>query len=722
MTDRQGPASEADSTALIADDDFSMRLLIRQSLEDHGFRVVEAENGIEAIEVFNHQKPDLVLLDVQMPHLDGYSVCRKIRQLKAGLSVPIVMVTGKDDVDSVNQAYEAGATDFISKPINWTVLGYRMRYVLRSSNAFRYLQAVETKNKTLIQAFPDRLFRLEGNKTFKELQTAKKSGSGERHYDGLDDRYIDADLVAQQAEKYVKRVRETGVEQCFEFASKQGPGTRYYEQRIILISDDEGDGDGEVLAIVRDISERRSHEQEVHKLAYYDCLTGLPNRQLFYDQLQQEIRKCHRNQEAMAVLFIDLDRFKVINDTLGHSFGDGLLARVAELIEGCVRQSDVVARATLEDATVSVARIGGDEFTVLIGPIEKAQSASVVARRIIETLTSPIVLEGHRIDITASIGIAAYPYDGLDAEILLKHADAAMYQAKDRGRNNFQFYSSAVNEQVLLRLRLETNLRFALEQNALQLSYQPQVDIHTGQLIGFEALARWNDPEHGSVSPTEFIPIAEEAGLINDIGEWVLKEACKRLKAWHDAGFQQLRMSVNVSSRQLYRGEFEHVVDRIIKEAGLKASSLEIELTESSIMEDPERSITSLRHLHEKGVTIAIDDFGTGYSSLSYLTKLPLSVLKIDQSFVRDITLDPDDAALTTAIITMAKSLKLGTVAEGVETREQLEYLRDNGCDVVQGFLFSQPMTVSECRDLLDVNGLCLVDIIEARDDQQTGT
>lgn len=670
--------------ALIVDDDVTMRLLLRQALEQHQFRVVDLDNGGQAVTDFPALKPDIVLLDVEMPDMNGFTICRELRNMQDGRHTPIVMVTGHDDVESVNCAYEAGATDFVGKPINWTALGYRMRYILRSAQAFDALQISESRSKALLSAIPDMMFLQDGKGRFLDFQP------------GQDFQPLLPEEIAGPSMQHIKHVLSSGSTQGFEYQLIINELTHYFEARMVA------SGEDEVLTIVRDITDRRLHENQIHRLAFYDSLTGLPNRQLFFEHLEHEIRRCDRNDDTVAVLFLDLDRFKNINDTLGHSVGDVVLAEVGNRLQQCVRTTDYVGRSVQDEAVTSVARLGGDEFTMLIGSMKDPRHSESVARRIIESLSEPIVVDGRSLYITPSIGVAAYPVDGGDAETLLKNADAAMYKAKEEGRNCVQFYSNTLNDRATARFILETELRKALEQEALQVYYQPQIDLRSGCVVAMEALLRWNHPQRGFIPPSDFIPIAEEAGLIGILGEWVMRTACAQVKAWQVEGKGQAGIAVNISSRQFYDNKLTRMVAEILATTGLESKHLEVELTESMVMKDPKITISSLSALKEMGVSIAVDDFGTGYSSLAYLKKYPLDVLKIDRSFVRDIATDPDDAAIVGAIIAMAKSLGMSVIGEGIETQQQLEFLKQNGCDIVQGYLLGKPVPADEAEAFLE--------------------
>ena len=467
------------------------------------------------------------------------------------------------------------------------------------------------------------------------------------------------------------------------------------------------DGEDVLLEAVIDITERKQSEEKIRSLALYDGLTGLPNRTFYKELLVRAIAIAQRRRKPLATLFIDLDFFKRINDTLGHSDGDRLLQAVAERLVSCVRISDSVARPEEDAAASTVSRLGGDEFIVLLNELSDAKYAALVAHRILDDLLSPFMLSGQEVVISASIGISLYPLDGGDPEALLKNADIAMYQAKEQGRNNFQFYSPAMNKTALERLTLENDLRKALERQEFLLYYQPKVDIPTRRIIGVEALIRWKHATRGLVSPVEFIPLAEETGLIVPIGEWVLRTACAQNKAWQAAGFSPIAMSVNLSNRQFGQKDLVDTVVGILKTVDTDPRYLELEITESTIMHDPDKAIAALHKLKGMGIAVSIDDFGTGYSSLNYLRRLPLDCLKIDRSFIMNIITNPDDAAITAAVVAMAHSLKLRVVAEGVETEEQLAFLRGLGCDEAQGYLFSRPVPADEFARLISPVSSC---------------
>jgi diguanylate cyclase (GGDEF)-like protein/PAS domain S-box-containing protein len=445
-----------------------------------------------------------------------------------------------------------------------------------------------------------------------------------------------------------------------------------------------------VQVVIRDITERKQAEAQIRALAYHDTLTSLPNRLLFNDRVAMAMAQAQRQQRKVAVLFIDLDRFKVINDSLGHGFGDKLLQAVATRIQSCIREADTLAR------------LGGDEFTLLLPGLPDAVDAATVADKLLEALRQPFDLDGRELFVTASVGVSVYPDDGTDVDELVKNSDTAMYRAKEQGRDNIQHYTPTMNARALERLHMENGLRKALAQNELVVYYQPLLDLRSGRIEGVEALVRWRHPELGLVGPSEFIPIAETTGLIVPIGPWVLRTACTQVRAWQGRGFPKLSVSVNLSARQFQQPHLADQIRAVLDETGLEAQTLELEITETSAMQNAELTTSVLAEIKALGVRISIDDFGIGYSSLSYLKRLPINTLKIDQSFVRDITSDPDDAAIARAVIAMAHSLKLKVVAEGVETAEQLAFLTAHRCDKMQGFYFSRPVPAEECEPLLD--------------------
>ncbi len=573
---------------LVSDDDLTARILMKETLASDSIEVLEAENGERAIEQFEQHNPALLLLDVSMPKMNGFEVCEYIRKHKNGKHIPIIMVTGSDDIDSIHKSYAVGATDFIAKPIKWPILGERVKYILRASQAF-------------------------------------------------------ADLVTQQ--------------------------------------------------------------QELHQLAFYDSLTGLPNRQYLMQDLKRFLAMAKRNDYQAAMLFIDLDRFKRINDTMGHSYGDKLLRKVAHRLQANLRDSDTFARVSTEQTTEApqLSSFGGDEFTIFLSRLNDPNEAMLVAERVIRSFSTPFQLEQYEVVVTPSIGISMFPNDGEDAEMLLKNADTAMYFAKQSGRCCYKFYQDSMNSKAAARLQLEQDLRQALKSNEIVPFYQPQVCAKSGRIVGVEALVRWLPLKGGIIPPDEFIPIAEETGLINELGRLVLEQGCYQAKQWLDSG-HSVRMAINVSAHQFRQHDFTQTVAQVLEQSQLPPSLLELELTESVIMSDAEENIARLVELKSLGVSLAVDDFGTGYSSLSYLKRFPIDILKIDRSFMCDVNSAPDDVAIVEAILALAESLKLGVIAEGIEYTSQIAILKSSNELLLQGYLFSRPVAAEYIGPLLSQN------------------
>ena len=677
--------------ALIVDDDEMTRMLVRETLEADGLHVQEAATGAEGLEAYDRWHPDIVLLDVVMPGMNGFECCRRIRDDADGGRVPIVILTGMDDDASIERAYELGATDFMPKPMPWKVLGHRVRYLLRAS---RSLEALARSEASLAHA--QSLARV-GNWEWRPGGSPTFWSDEVYRILGLEPGSVVPGLPAA-LERVPPEDREQ-VEAAFRAMLKEGE-RGHFEHRIVrpdggertVLSSAEAVRDASGRAILvrgtaQDITERKQIEGRIRQLAYFDSLTGLPNRLQFKEQVARALRHAGRDSGRIAVMFLDLDRFKQINDSLGHTAGDELLKAVAARLGGCLRGGDEVGRAG--NAT---ARLGGDEFTVLLTALNGAEDAARVAERIVQELARPFAIYGHELFISASIGIAVYPDDGSDVDTLLKNADVALYYAKDLGRNRYQFYSNDLNARALERLELERDLHRALERRELLLHYQPQIDTTTGRVTGVEALLRWNHPGRGMVPPAHFISVAEQTGLIVPIGEWVLVEACRQTRAWSEQGVGGLEVWVNVSGAQFRDRRLVDAVRKALDSSGIEPARLVIEATETIMLDDREATLAAVHELKEMGIGVAIDDFGTGYSSLAYLKRFPLDTLKIDGSFVRDIGDDPDDQAIVSAIIAMARSLGLQVLAEGVETCAQARRLLDMGCQRMQGYHFSRPV------------------------------
>ncbi|MFZ2649470.1 MAG: EAL domain-containing protein [Burkholderiaceae bacterium] len=475
-----------------------------------------------------------------------------------------------------------------------------------------------------------------------------------------------------------------------ETLARRADGARFPVE--VTVSESRLKGVQQLIAFVRDITERKAAQDRMAMLANYDGLTGLPNRVLFRDRLREGMKRAKRNNRVMGLMFLDLDRFKVVNDSLGHEVGDRLLQHVSQTLTRCLRTVDSVARTSVDD-TITIARLGGDEFTIVIEDIGGADDAAMIARRILESLLEPFAAGGEEIVISASIGISLYPPDITDLDGLIRHTDMAMYRSKALGRNTFSFYNADMNAEVEARLSLETSLRHALDRSEFNLLYQPKADLRTGRITGVEALIRWNRPGEGVVPPDQFISVLEETGLILPVGAWVIRTACADLAAWDKLGLPPLTLAVNLSARQFRHHHLFQLIAETLAQARIAPERFELELTESQLMEDNDASRAMLASISKLGVKVAIDDFGTGHSSLSYLKRFNIDTLKIDRSFVREVTSNDEDRAIATAIIALGRSLELKVVAEGVETLHQADYLRALGCDEIQGYLLSRPIS-----------------------------
>ncbi len=680
-------------TIVIADDDPTIRKVMTAALEKGGFHVVDVDNGARACAAFAEHDPAIVLLDVEMPVQDGFSACKQIRRLPGGGNVPVVMVTGRDDIEAVHEAYQVGATDFIAKPINWPIFGHRVQYILRASHDYQELRRSETKNKVLLDALPDAFFVLAADDKVKDFMPGKfehplpePAQGSTTVFDFLPTE------VAREWRKARRLVTSIGRPTRIEFAIACSQHKNcHYEARFVPYID------SRTLVLVSEITERKLAEQRIRRLAFFDNLTGLPNRQAFRLQLSGMLDEAEDEGNQVAVLYIDLDNFKRINDTLGHTIGDGVLNAIAERLSSSIRIRNDAKIS--EDFPVGVARLGGDEFACAIAGFNDPNVLSAIAQRIGDQLRKPVPFEGHEFVVTPSIGVSIYPDDGDNVEDLLKNADVAMYQAKDAGRDSVRFYSGTMSVRSLHGLALEHDLRKAIENEELELHYQPKLELRTGELAGVEALARWRKEDGENVPPSKFIPIAEESGLIVPLGDWVLRTACKQAHDWQQRYNRGPRIAVNISSQQFYQSDLRQTIMKALFEAGAKPSLLQLELTESILMRDVEKTIATLEYLKNTGITLAIDDFGTGYSSLSYLKRFPIDALKIDRSFVMDVEASNDGATICAAIIAMAHQLGLTVIAEGVETAEQAAFLQSQDCDQVQGYLFSKPISAADYEE-----------------------
>ncbi len=693
---------------LHVDDDVASLLMAEGALEDAGFDVLHAADGSEAIDMYREHEPDLVIMDAVMPVMDGFEAICGIRQLPGGLHVPILMITGLEDLDSITRAYEEGVTDFLTKPVNFYILPYRVQYLMRSKMTADALRVSQSKldNAQRIAKLGNWEWCLstQGMSWSREFGRVLGLTEGQTvdNWNEFLDRIIDGDRqsVHVMAEHAVEEKQPFNIEFCV--PCPHDDNTR----RIRLEAEPYCVESGEcthMMGTIQDITERTNAQKQIHNLAYFDLVTGLPNRAQLNEQLRYTLKLAKRNQGKFALLFLDLDHFKQVNDTLGHDAGDDLLKQVSGRLTSVVRGGDMVSSAAendLEEAESkhTVARLGGDEFVVLLSQVNRAEDAARVAERIAQSISEPYDIAGQNVSVTTTIGISVFPADGVTAEVLMKNADVAMYHAKESGRNGYQFYSRQIHEEALARFSMESELKSAIENEQLTLVYQPKVNISDGRVSGVEALIRWDHEQYGTVNPAEFIPLAEETGLILPLGRWVLCEATRQMQAWIEAGLDPLVIAVNCSSVQFTRSDMITDINTAIAYSGLDPKLLEIELTESLLLQDIELGIRILRDMKALGIQVAIDDFGTGFSSLSYLKRLPVDKLKIDRSFVKDLGVDAGDVAIVSAIITLSHNLNLTVVAEGVETRQQYDILHGFACNEAQGYLISHPMKAAEMQ------------------------
>jgi diguanylate cyclase (GGDEF)-like protein/PAS domain S-box-containing protein len=799
--------SKKSPTILIVDDDQLLRDTFQDVLTGSGFLTSTAPDGDSALSYFKDLQPDLILLDLLMPGKDGIMTCQEIRALPDGKYLPIVMVTGMNETDLIHRAFEAGATDFVVKPVKPALLVYRVHYMLRASRSIKnlaeseerlasaqriahlgnwelnpstgmfwgseemlkilglsqgspyfsfenFLFTIDPSDRHLVASGLANTFRQQSTCCFEfrlkchdsSLRVVRLQGHADIEVQGklprilgtlqevTEMRHVEDNLRMlkeavdclpigitlsdvsgkiiysnpAEAEIHGYSPEELIGKDANEFApqSQRKPLTSNQMNSMGLLKRESVNirksgeafpvqltslavrsSDGRCLGIVttcEDITSQKETERKIHRLAYYDALTGLPNRGMFLDRLHQALAFAHREERSVCLVFLDLDNFKDVNDTYGHDFGDKLLKQVAERLNDTMRESDTLAR------------LGGDEFVVILSSVTCHESIANAAQRLMSVFSNPFLIDNRKIYCSVSIGIAVYPDDGADTESLLKCADTAMYHAKEEGKSQYRFFSAAMNQKIMRRVLLENSLRSGLERDEFFVEYQPQWDLKTLRMVGVEVLLRWQSLDFGLMSPSEFIAFTENSGLIFDLGQWVLRTACIQAKNWSLAGYEDFKVAVNISGKQLKQPDFLEMVGRIIHETGVTPKSLELEFTESVVMEDAENTIDTLRALNKLGVQLSIDNFGTGYSSLNYLKHFPIDRIKIDRSFVADLESNNNDAALVEAIISMGHSLNRKVLAEGVENSDQLHFLTTLGCDEAQGFYLAMPMSADD--------------------------
>jgi diguanylate cyclase (GGDEF)-like protein/PAS domain S-box-containing protein len=683
---------------LLVEDNAGDARLLREMLreqESHDIEVTRVDCMSAAETHLARQAVDIILLDPGLPDAQGLQSVQRAHAAAPG--VPLVVLTGLDDESVAIQALQEGAQDYLIKgQIDTRRLLRVLRYAIERNIMEKALFAEKERAQVTLNSIGDGVACTDvaGAITFLNLVAEEMTGWSLKEAAARPMaevlKIVDATTrrtIANPMEKAVRRDRIGYLASNSILVRRDGTEVPI-EDSVAPIHDHNANVTGAVI-VFRDVSAARAMALEAVHLAEHDYLTGLPNRMLLNDRIGQAIALARRHTKKVAVLFLDLDGFKHTNDSLGHPTGDKLLQSIAKRLVHCVRPSDTVSRQ------------GGDEFVVLLSEIEQPEDAAIAARRLLLAVAHSHSIEERDLHITTSIGVSVYPDDGPDAETLIKNADTAMYQAKENGRQSYRFFTAAMNIRAVERQSIEESLRRALERQEFSLHYQPKINMRSGAIVGAEALIRWTHPTRGAVPPLQFIPVAEDSGLILPIGDWVRRTACAQARSWLDAGLPLVTMAVNVSAVELWNEDFLQDLFAVIDETGLDPRLLELELTESVLMKRAESTASVLQTLRRRGVKIAIDDFGTGFSSLSYIRKFPISALKIDQSFVREITTSPDGATMVTAVISMAQSLNLRVVAEGVETREQLAFLQAHHCDEGQGYYFSRPVPPLEFAKLL---------------------
>jgi diguanylate cyclase (GGDEF)-like protein len=700
MTSHQEMAAP---TILIAAEDGATRQLARESLAAIGLAAIEATDGSLALRRVALDRPALVLVDAALALLDGYQVCAAIRRLPRLSTTPVLMMTPADDA-AVEQAFAAGATDFITRPFALSHLAHRVRHLLRAASAFH--AADETARRL---GHAQRLARLahwrliDGRFEWLAGDGLGVAGPGGGSFGEL------LPMVHPDDRDRVNATLRSGTSHQIDYRLVLPDGSeRMVHQEAELVDDDDV---GIVLSgATQDVTELRLAERRILRLAYFDDLTGLPNRAFLHRYVARAAADAERYEHAMAVLAIDLDFFQKINDTFGHAVGDAVLREAGQRVAGCIRAGDALIRPVDPDnwgGDAVAARVDGDQFVVVLGRIRRADDAATVARRVSDSLAAAFDIDGTPVYLSSSVGIATFPEGSADPGVLLERAEAALHQAKARGRNGYQFFDQAIQDRAQRRVELENRLRAAVGRITsgeveFVVHYQPKVAPVTGAILGVEALIRWVPPGAPMVSPMEFIPAAEDSGLIVPLGEWVLRTACQQAATWRRLGLDHLRVAVNISARQFHEASFVPTIAAILAETGIPPGHLELEITEHLVVADTDRSQQVLAELKALGVRIALDDFGTGYSSLGYLTRFPIDTLKIDRSFVTGLGNDESSGAVAMAIIALGKSLGMEIVAEGVETIDQLHYLRARGVHCAQGFLFAKPLPGAAYAKLIE--------------------
>ncbi|HET6726114.1 MAG TPA: EAL domain-containing protein [Gammaproteobacteria bacterium] len=699
-------AARASTRILLVEDERRVAESVRELLELYGFCVEAAADGAEAARRLKRDQYDIVLLDLNLPGMSGHDLLDFI--VAGRFDTAVIVISGETSGDSGLDALKRGATDYLRKPYAPEQLVRSIENAARKQQLERENAEVESRlieseklHRYIVESSPDLIYMLDKDGRFSFVNSRIETLLGYRkseligmHYSAI---VYDAD---QEYSRFLFNDRRTGDRAAhnieLRLKCRDGAG-RLAHQRYLPVEINAmgmyrpGDAPAPerfrgTYGIARDISERKRAEELINFQASHDLLTRLPNRFLFKDRLALAVSQARRTPQTFAIMFLDLDRFKMVNDTLGHLIGDQLLQTVSKRILGCLREGDTLARA------------GGDEYMLLLPQAGRRSDAAEVARKILAALRQPFIVGDNELFVTVSIGLALYPEHGENPDTLIRRADIAMYEAKGRGKDAYEFYRDDMSAVITDYVSLESGMRRALESNQFDVYYQPQVDVSTGRVTAMEALVRWRHPTRGLLAPGEFIPIAEESGLIVPLGEWVLRRACADMAEWRREKLPEVRVAVNFSTLQFEQEGLVQTIVSVLDEFGLPGTALEVEITENLIMKDMEKTVPRLRELSAHGIRIAVDDFGTGYASLSYLRRLPIDTLKLDNSFVNDIHAGGSGTSITSAIASMADSLDLNLIAEGVETEQQMNYLRSIGCNEMQGFMLSPPLSAEAAK------------------------
>ena len=685
------------SLILVADDDPMILFLARESLEGSRFEVVQADNGKAALELIAERPPDLIICDVMMPELDGFDLCTAVRSTKQGEHVPIVMLTGLNDTESIRRAFSVGATDFCEKPVNWALLPYKLNYILRASSAFSDLLVSEERYALVAHGANDGLWDWDLNRDEVYFSPRWKAMLG------FDDAAIGCDVnewisrihgddrqrvVAELEAHKNGKTPHFGSEYRIENAAGE---YRWMMCRSLAVTDDDGRA-YRMTGSQTDITERKQAEEKLVFDALHDALTGLPNRTLFLDRLSHCIELYTRRQNfSFAVLYLDLDRFKIVNDSLGHLLGDRLLVEVGNRIKQVLRKGDTLSR------------LGGDEFTILCEDIDDITTATKLAERIQKQLLQPIDLDGQKVSVGCSIGITESGKDYQRPEDMLRDADAAMYRAKASSGGHYEIFDQTMHQKAMNVLRTESDLRLALELEEFDVYFQPIAEVESNAVCGFEALVRWNHPQRGLMVPRDFLEVAIDSRLIVPLGRWVLTRSCRQLKEWKDTweAASDWTVSVNLSAPELAQPDLLATIDGILQDCGLDAGSLKLEITETSLIKNSEHALKTMNALRDRGIRLSIDDFGTGYSSFSYLHQFPFDTLKVDKSFITDIDKHPDREQIVKTIVSLAHNLGMTVVAEGTESDSAYQRLKGVACEYAQGFSILEPSPAADMTRFL---------------------